>query len=91
MNLAIRLICGVSLALIAAPSFAEICYFNSSSAPNASSVFACPQAGNKTIAQLAMANFRVRQMSPTVGAGGATVWQLILQRSDRVFVSGFEN
>lgn len=53
-------------------------------------VFACLQAGNKTIPQLAMAGWEIVKASPVVGAAGTIHSQLIIQSSESIFRSGFE-
>ena len=67
---------------------AEICYSNDAQ-PSTSSIFACPQAGNRTLSQLAQQGYVVRQLAPRQN-GSATVWQLILQRNEVIFRSSFE-
>lgn len=70
----------------------DICY-SEVAAPNAppptsATVFACPQAGTKSVAQLAVAGWGVIKMAPVVAAGG--VRQQLLIRDDTLFSSGFD-
>jgi len=58
--------------------------------PTNATVFACPQAGNRTVPELAAAGWRVVRMAPVVADGGAAVRQQLLVRDDTLFVSGFE-
>ena len=53
-------------------------------------VFACLQAGNKTIPQLATAGWEIVKAGPVVGAAGAIHYQLIIQSGESIFRSGFE-
>lgn len=93
-----------SIALALAAAFAaadasaarvDICY-SEVTAPNAApptsaTPFTCPQAGIKTVPQLAAAGWRVIKMTPvTVSSGGFGVRQQLLIRDDTLFVSGFD-
>lgn len=72
----------------------DICY-SGETPPNAApptnaTVFACPQAGSRTVPELAAAGWRVVRMAPVVSSGGAAVRQQLLVRDDTLFASGFE-
>ena len=77
------------LAVFASAARAEICY-SSDAIPSSSTIFNCPQAGNRNLSQLAQQGYQVRQLSPRAGAAGL-VWQLVLQRSELIFRSRFES
>ncbi|HUD41797.1 MAG TPA: hypothetical protein VMR06_07325 [Dokdonella sp.] len=73
----------------------DICY-SEATAPNAApptsaTVFVCPQAGSRSVAQLAAAGWRVIKMMPvTAGSGGFGVQQQLLIGDDTLFASGFD-
>lgn len=85
----IRFVSAFAFACLAGAAHAEICY-STDAVPTNSSVFTCPQAGARTIVQLAQQGFVVRQLSPRQ-SGGGTTWQLLLQRSELIFRNSFEN
>lgn len=59
--------------------------------PTSATPFTCPQAGIKTVPQLAAAGWRVVRMTPvTVSSGGFGVRQQLLIRDDTLFASGFD-
>ena len=71
----------------------EICYGPAQTGPQPvgnATLFACAQAGNKTVPQLAAAGWRIVKLTPVVGAGGATQPQLVIQRRDLLFRHGFQ-
>ncbi len=79
---------------------AEICYSparaaNVTQAPSNSTVFDCPQAGQRTLPQLARAGYVVIKLTPVVVAGPMgsfnTADQLLLRRSNLVFRTSFES
>ena len=86
--------CALSLAAALAPAAfagqAEICYSpttsaNSSALPTNATVFSCPQAGNKTLPQLAAEGWQVVQLVPvTVSTANPTnilvADQLVIQK-----------
>lgn len=77
---------------------AELCYgpahdLTTVQPATAATVFQCPKAGSGTLSQLAARGWRVVKLTPLQVSGGATPQaadQLLLQRYDRVFRSGFE-
>ncbi|MEO6687477.1 MAG: hypothetical protein ABIS07_18285 [Dokdonella sp.] len=90
----------VALALAATPVFAladnaDVCaspdepYATAHPLGN-TTVFACLQAGSKTIPQLATAGWEIVKVSPVAGAAGSIHHQLIVQSGDSIFRSGFE-
>lgn len=92
----------VMLACCAVPSIsrAEICYSDAQNAaaavpPTSSTFFNCPDAGHKTLTELAQAGFVVIKLAPLiVGQAGPelqSAQQLIIELPARVFASGFES
>ena len=64
---------------------AEICYspdvpLGSAAPPTNATVFTCPQAGNKTLPQLAAEGWKVVQLVPVVTSGSTQANQLVIQR-----------
>lgn len=65
---------------------ADICYgpefplAGPSAPPTNATVFECPQAGNKTIPQLAAEGWEIVQLSPVVVSGTDGADQLVIQR-----------
>ncbi|MEO7326863.1 MAG: hypothetical protein ABIW82_18730 [Dokdonella sp.] len=53
-------------------------------------VFACLQAGSKTIPQLVTEGWEIVKVSPVAGAAGSIHYQLIVQYGEAIFRSGFE-
>lgn len=80
----------LSFAPVAFAGQAEICYgptqsASSSTLPSNSTVFSCPQAGNKTLPQLAAEGWQVVQLTPvTVSTANPTnilvADQLVIQK-----------
>lgn len=64
---------------------ADLCYgpnqaLGSNSPPTNSTVFTCPQAGNKTLPQLAAEGWRIVQLSPVTTSQSTQADQLIIQK-----------
>lgn len=73
----------------------DICYSDvaapNAAPPTSATPFTCPQAGRKTLPELAAAGWRVLKMTPvTVADGGFGVRQQLLIRDDGLFASGFD-
>ncbi len=73
----------------------DICYSEveapNAAPPTSATRFTCPQAGVKTVQQLATAGWRIIKMTPvTVSSGGFGVRQQLLIRDDTLFASGFD-
>lgn len=81
-------VCFSVLASLGGAAQAEICYSNDA-VPTNTSVFVCPQAGSRTIVQLAQQGYVLRQLSPRQN-GSSTVWQLTVQRTEVIFRNSFE-
>jgi hypothetical protein len=95
---------GVSIVLALVAAFAasgasaarvDICYSEvaapDAAPPTSATPFTCPQAGIKTVPQLAAAGWHVIRMTPvTVSSGGFGVRQQLLIRDDTLFASGFD-
>jgi hypothetical protein len=74
---------------------ADICYgpaqpASGATPPTSSTVFTCPQAGNKTVAQLAAAGWSLVKLAPTMLDSVNSAAQLTIQRKDRLFRNGFQ-
>jgi len=92
----------IALALVAAfaasdasAARVDICYSEvtapDAAPPTSATPFTCPQAGIKTVPQLAAAGWRVVRMTPvTVSSGSFGVRQQLLIRDDTLFASGFD-
>lgn len=74
---------------------ADVCYGPSQPAsgalpPTSATVFTCPQAGNRTIAQLAAAGWSLVKLAPVMLDNVNSAAQLTIQRKDRLFRNGFQ-
>ena len=74
---------------------ADICYGPSQPAfggppPSSATVFNCPQAGSKTVAQLAAAGWSLVKLTPVMVDASSSAAQLTIQRKDRLFRNGFQ-
>ena len=74
---------------------ADICYGPSqpasgASPPTSATVFACPQAGSKTVAQLAAAGWSLVKLAPVMLDDVNSAPQLTLRRKDVLFRNGFQ-
>lgn len=74
---------------------ADVCYGPAQPAsgalpPTSTTVFTCPQAGSKTVAQLAAAGWSLVKLAPVMLDDVNSAPQLTLQRKDVLFRNGFQ-
>lgn len=75
----------LGLPMLAQAGQADLCYsasqaLGANSPPTNSTVFNCPQAGNKTLPQLAAEGWRIVQLSPVTTSQTTQADQLIIQK-----------
>lgn len=90
VRIAALAICALAADAAHAQARGDVCYGPAdASLPTNATVFACPQAGSKTVPQLAADGWRIVSMTGVVSGNGQSV-QIVVQRIDRLFRSGFE-